>query len=164
MKPTSRNCLFPVSEWLKFFTPWRPENFFYWIATVPSAYVNRKCVCYTVLFFYPGFLHCSEESNQLAPKVQAISLQNTCEGCVTFFSKLARWRPKNVLKMNSSTDVLQEICLRNSLHSFLKFSEQLLHQVQGLLCLTFVMWFCLLAEIGELTHLAHFQMTFHERN
>ena len=35
----------------------------------------------------------------------------TCEGWVTFFSKLARWRLTIVLKMNSFTDVFRGFCI-----------------------------------------------------
>ena len=44
---------------------------------------------------------------------------NICERRVTFFSKFVKWRPVSVLKINSHTDILSELCL--DFNKFLTF-------------------------------------------
>ena len=90
---------------------------------------------------------------------------------VTFFSKLTRWMPTTVLKMNSFADILQEFYLdiRISFRSFLKFSEHIFYRKSFNNCLwsnsnrsnsACVVGFCTLPETVnghcELSHPAHF--------
>lgn len=104
-------------------------------------------------------------------KMYAISWEKARERWVTFFSKLTRWMPTTVLKMNSFTDILQEFYLdiRISFRSFLKFSDHIFYRKSFNNCLwsnsnrsnsACVVGFCTLPETVngpcELSHPAHF--------
>ena len=61
---TSKNCLFPVRRWLKFFIHGQlQKSFFSGILTLSWVCVNRKCACYTALIYYWDFINSFEAIN-----------------------------------------------------------------------------------------------------
>ena len=52
------------------------KKLFLGIPTVPWTWVNRKYICYTVLIFYPGFLHTSKGGNhcEVVLKIGALKI------------------------------------------------------------------------------------------
>ena len=65
-----------------------------------------------VLNFYSDFRHFQRK----LPLRDCPKNRWSCEGWVTFFSKLARWRPTPVLKINSFIDILQAFLLNFNQH------------------------------------------------
>ena len=60
IRPTSKNCLFPVRRYLKFFIPRQPEKFFFTkLRQLLEVCVDRNYICYALLIFYGDhLLHC----------------------------------------------------------------------------------------------------------
>ena len=77
---------------------------------------NRKCICYIVFWFLSRLSTLFRRKETINRCSQNPNNSKICEEWVTFFSKLARWRPATVLKMNFFTDILQEFYLNFMRH------------------------------------------------
>ena len=128
------------------------DNFFYGITTVLSVCVNRKCICYTVLIFYPDFLLRKKQPLSGCPKI----------GAFTFCKILAKNEWHFLVKLNK--DECPQLCQKLSpLQIFTRIfsnpfwnfqntysTESLsITEEQGYWLMAYVMGFCMRLENAE---------------